>query len=165
MATEIDSILNCAADPAYFIDTFCWIEDRVRRQWVPFHLWESQRKALRTVAGTHQAVILKARQLGLTWLIICYALWCMLFRQGSGILLFSRRETEASELLQRMRAVHNRLPPDLRAAITIDNNTELTMGEIGSTARCFPTTRHSGRSFSATIRSMPDTMTPYMTPG
>ena len=145
------SILNCAADPTYFIDSFCWIEDKVHREWLPFKLWDSQRAALRTIANNRQVIILKARQLGLTWLIICYALWTMLFRQNSGILLFSRRETEASELLDRIRAVHHRLPSQLRAQVTVDNTAEFVLGQIGSSARCFSTTKHSGRSYSATM--------------
>jgi hypothetical protein len=103
------------------------------------------------MAASPQVIILKARQLGLTWLAVCKALWMMLFRQGSGVLLFSRREDEAGELLERMRGVHRRLPDNLKAEVTVDNAQELRMGMIGSWARCFPTSKHSGRSYSAAM--------------
>lgn len=148
---EIDTVLACTTNPVYFIDEFCWIEDKVHREWVRFRLWETQKEAVKTIAANPQVIILKARQLGLTWLMVCYALWMMLFRQGSGILLFSRRENEAEELLERMRGVHGRLPGSLQAEVTVDNEQELGMGKIGSWARCFPTTKHSGRAYSATM--------------
>jgi hypothetical protein len=148
---EIDRVLECTTNPVYFIDEFCWIEDKVQRGWVRFKLWEEQKEAVKTIATNRQVIILKARQLGLTWLTVCYALWMMLFRQGSGILLFSRRENEAAELLERMRGVHGRLPESLQAEVTVDNEQELGMGKIGSWARCFPSTKHSGRAHSATM--------------
>jgi hypothetical protein len=66
-------------------------------------------------------------------------------------LLFSRREDEAAELLERMRGVHARLPDHLKAEVTVDNVHELRMGLIRSWARCFPTSKHSGRSYSAAM--------------
>jgi hypothetical protein len=144
-------IVKCAYDPIHFINHFCHIEDAARRGWVPFKLWPAQVKSLRTIAHKPQVVVLKARQLGLTWLVVCYALWLMLFRHGAGVLLFSRRENEAEELLERMRGVHRRLPEFLQAEVTVDNAQELRFGVIRSSARCFPTSRHSGRSYSATL--------------
>jgi len=146
-----DYVLACVNDPLYFIDEYCLIEDVVHQDWVPFKLWHAQEGALKTIAASPQVIILKARQLGLTWLVVCYALWMMLFRPGSGILLFSRRENEAAELLERMRAVHARLPESLRAEVTVDNAQEFKMGATGSWARCFPTSKHSKRSYSATM--------------
>jgi len=148
---ETETVLRCAYDPVYFIDKFCWIEDKVARDWVRFNLWEKQKDALEAMDANQQVIVLKARQLGLTWLAVSYALWTMLFRRGSGILLFSRRENEAKELLERMRGVHARLPESLRGSVTVDNAQELGMGGMQSWARCFPTTKHSGRSYSATV--------------
>jgi len=143
--------LRCKESPDYFIDTFCIIEDKTQREWVPFHLWDAQYKVLNQVNANDQVIILKARQLGLTWLLICYALWMMIFRPGSGILLFSRRDDEASELLDRMKNVHERLPRYLKAEITTDNEHELSFGNLDSWARAFPTTKHSGRTYTATL--------------
>jgi len=144
-------IVRCAYEPEFFISSFCFIENADQRAWVRFKLWPSQMDALKKIAGNSQVIVLKARQLGLTWLVICYALWLMLFKHGSGVLLFSRRENEAQELLERIKEVHRRLPGFLRARVTVDNAQELRFGEIGSWVRCFPASRHSGRSYSATL--------------
>ena len=135
----------------YFIDLYCYIEDKVKLGWVAFKLWPAQFRTLNTICANHQVIILKARQLGLTWLLICYALWMMIFRPGSGILLFSRRDDEASELLDRIKNVHARLPAWLQATIKTDNEHELEFGKLDSWARAFPTTKHSGRTYTATL--------------
>jgi hypothetical protein len=149
--TERDERLLCAVDSKYFISQYCWIEDTANHSWVRFQLWESQKTTLEKVEINNLVVILKARQLGLTWLLICYALWVMLFRKGSGVLLFSRRDDEASELLERMKKVHRRLPPFLQSLITADNDHEFVFGNLDSWARSFPTTKHSGRMYTASL--------------
>ena len=97
-----------------------------------------------------QVIILKARQLGLTWLMVCYALHMMIFRPGCGIVIFSRRDSEASELLERLFDVHARLPEILREKIKTNNAHELGF-DNGSWAKSFSTTKHSGRSYTATL--------------
>ncbi|HJY88001.1 MAG TPA: hypothetical protein VKE24_14295, partial [Candidatus Acidoferrales bacterium] len=77
--------------PAYFLDTYGHIYDATSREWVPFRLWRSQLQTLQSVAEHRLVIILKARQLGLTWLVLGYALWLMLFRPAATVLLFSRR--------------------------------------------------------------------------
>jgi hypothetical protein len=143
--------IRCMISPAYFIDLHCTIEDKVKRGWVAFRLWLAQYHTLCKVMSNHQVIILKARQLGLTSLMTCYALWKMIFRPGCGILLFSRRHDEATELLDRIRGVHNRLPGFLQQVVTTDNARELSFGDQDSWAKAFSTTRHSGRSYTATL--------------
>ena len=73
----------CATSPPYLIDNYIWIEDATAREWVRFRLWQRQYEVLTTLQVERMTIILKARQLGLTWLALAYALWMMLFRPGS----------------------------------------------------------------------------------
>lgn len=150
MGTNRAEYAACATSPAYLIDRYIWIEDATAREWVPFRLWRSQYEVLTTLQAARMTIILKARQLGLTWLALSYALWMMVFRPGSVILLFSMRDDEATELLTRLSGMHGRLPPWLRQSVLVDNDHELAFGN-GSRARAFPTTKKSGRSFTATL--------------
>jgi hypothetical protein len=95
-------------------------------------------------------VILKARQLGMTWLAVGFALWLMLFRPAATALLFSKRDDEAVHLLRfRLRGMYERLPQWMRArSLMADNDHELTFSN-GSAALAFPTT--GGRSYTATM--------------
>lgn len=144
-------LLKCAESVEYFIDTYCWIENKTTREWVRFRLWPDQASTLQAIIDGQLLIVLKARQLGLTWLMVCYGLWMMLFRPGSGVLLFSRRDDEAAELLDRVRQCHLRLPDFLQARVGTDNDHELELVKLGSSAQSFPTTKHSGRSYTATL--------------
>ncbi len=55
-------------DAAFFVETFCRIEDRdAPGVIVPFALWPAQKDALSAFSENRLSVVLKARQLGLTW--------------------------------------------------------------------------------------------------
>lgn len=143
---------KCAMSPAYFIDTYCQIDDpnKPGSAWFPFRLWPAQVEALAAITGQTLLIALKARQLGITWLSIGFALWLMLFEPGSVILLFSRTGSEANELVRRLSGMHGRLPAWLQSGIVKDSDKELELSN-GSRAKSFTTTKHSGRSFTASL--------------
>ena len=72
-------IRKCRKSPAYFLDTYGQIYDAVSGEWIPFRLWSAQFTTLQTIKCKRSVVILKARQLGLTWLVLGFALWLILF--------------------------------------------------------------------------------------
>lgn len=140
---------KCAQSPGYFIDTYVQIEDATLGQWVPFKLWPAQVKTLREVHNHRLSVILKARQLGLTWLVLSYILWRKLFRPATTALLFSKREDEAKHLLERLTSMWERLPDWLQLGQAVTDNTLVWELDSGSEARAFPTS--AGDSYTASI--------------
>ena len=119
-------IRKCRKSPAYFLDTYGQIYDARSGAWVPFRLWPAQIQTLQTLADHRLTVILKARQLGLTWLVLGYALWLMLFWPAATVLLFSRRDDEAVDLLgTRLHGFYERLPAWLKVqSFGADNDHE-----------------------------------------
>jgi hypothetical protein len=89
-----------------------WIYDATAQDWVRFELWQAQAQTLQTMAGSRKLVILKARQLGISWLSLGYALWLMLFQAPATILLFSLREEESKELLWQRRNLMPAMRPE-----------------------------------------------------
>jgi hypothetical protein len=143
-------VRKCGRSPAYFLDTYARIYDATAGDWLPFRLWPDQIQTLHKVHDNRLVVILKARQLGLTWLVLGYALWLMLFRPAATVLLFSRRDDEAVDLLKtRLRGMYDRLPAWLQVrSIPVDNDHEWELSN-GSRALAFPTT--AGDSYTATL--------------
>jgi hypothetical protein len=143
-------LLACAEDPAYFLDRYASIYDAGLADWMPFRLWKAQLDTLDTIRANRLVVILKARQLGLTWLVLGFALWEMLFRPAATVLFFSRRDDEAVDLLKtRLRGMYDRLPPWLKVrSFGVDNDHEWQWSN-GSRALAFPTT--AGDSYTATL--------------
>jgi hypothetical protein len=141
---------KCRKSPAYFLDTYGQIYDATLRAWLPFRLWPAQLQTIETIADHRLTVILKARQLGLTWLLLGYALWLMLFRPAATVLLFSRRDEEAVDLLRtRLRGMYERLPAWFAVkSFGVDNDHEWQLSN-GSRVLAFPTT--AGDSYTATL--------------
>lgn len=138
---------RCHASPHYFLGAYCWIFNATEERWRTFDLWPAQGWALNRLLNHRQVVILKARQLGFTWLCLCYALWLMLFRAASTIGIFSRVETDAQELLDfRMKGVYRRLPSWMQAKSTEVDNMSRWVLSNGSIAMAFPTT--GGRQYT-----------------
>lgn len=144
-------LARCVESPRYFIVNYCKIYDAESGGWILFRLWNEQVQVLDTVHHCHKLIVLKARQVGLTWLLgIAYPLWLMIFRPAATVLLFSKRDDEAVYLLseERFRGMYNRLPDWLRnRTITRDDAHVFAFGN-GSVARAFPTT--AGDSYTAT---------------
>ena len=91
--------------------------------WIPFTLWPAQREVLATLTVERLVVLLKARQLGMTWLVLAYILHAMIFRPAQSVLLFSRRQVDAHSLLGpfRLKGMAVRLPPALRPVVVTDS--------------------------------------------
>lgn len=151
MATlaEVD---RCQDDFAHFAG-LCSVlaaEGQFGGQWVPFRLWAAQTAVARDWQAHRLVVALKARQLGMTWLALAFALWHLLLHPVATVLLFSRRDDEAVDLLAtRLRGMYDRLPDWLRTrGPLVDNDHEWQLSN-GSRALAFPTT--AGDSYTATL--------------
>ena len=140
--------LKCSKSFAYFADTFIKIYDATLTEWIDFKLWKEQLKAANDIATNRLVIVLKARQLGMTWLCLAYLLWLMIFRKGATVLIFSRRETEAGYLMWRLRNMYKRLPDFMQAREIVTDNTLAFQLSNGSVAYAFPTT--AGDSYTAT---------------
>jgi hypothetical protein len=100
--------------------------------------------------SNRHVVVLKARQLGLTWLVVAFALRLLLFHPIATVLLFSRRDHEATDLMRvRLRGMYDHLSAFLPVrGFTADNAHEWALTN-GSRALAFPTT--AGDSYTATL--------------
>lgn len=143
-------LLACRRSPAYFINEYVQILSVIDKGWLPFKLWKEQGKVLRLMSnGKRQLVILKARQLGMTWLALAFALWMMLFDAPSYVLLFSMRDNESVDLLSRLRSMYDHLPEWLKARrVTADAGHEFALSNE-SRAQAFPTS--AGDSYTANL--------------
>jgi hypothetical protein len=101
----------CKDNVEYFIENYVYIEDRDSESLaVLFHLWQGQKKALTDFIDERLNIVLKARQLGLTWLTLAFAVWCMVFNPGFMIVALSKDEEGAKELARRVEFILKYLP-------------------------------------------------------
>jgi len=149
--------MACVQSPTHFIDTYCHIlvpgaNDEVG-SWRQVTLWPHQREIIDALESHDRIVILKARQLGITWVILFYVLWLMVCRSISAALLFSRAEPEAIELLDvRLKGIWERLPEwmqDVPSTDATTDNKKHWQLSGGSSCRAFAST--GGDSYTASI--------------
>lgn len=119
------------ASPVYFTEAYGHVQPPTGPP-IPFELWELVELAAEAAIGaTTQAevleilwrekriLMLKARQLGITWLVLHFAYWVLAFREDTPrarILALSKHGGDASKLLERVRRIQELLPPFLRHA-------------------------------------------------
>ena len=80
---------------------------------IPFQPWPHLLELADALTSTRLLAVLKARQLGVTWLVASYLAWQAIYRPGSDWLLLSRTELDASDFLGRVAAVLRLLPAHL----------------------------------------------------
>lgn len=152
---------RCAAHPWHFtqhhVHIFNATPGDLGGQWIPFDLWPAQAWALDQIHRQRLTVILKARQIGFTWLALAYILWRMLFWPAETAGIFSRRETDAQNLLDaRLKGMYDRLPAWMQARAVLKNARGEWSLSNGSTAYAFPTTGGRQYTFSTVLADEAD---------
>lgn len=138
--------LRCKASPIYFVYWYVKILSSEEERWIPFQLWPAQAQLLKQMEVELRIILLKARQLGFTTLVIAYLLWRLLFYPVATIGLFSKGELEAMDLLDRLVKAYGQLPRWMLADRIVTNNAHFFELSTGSWARAMSTRK--GESFT-----------------
>jgi len=157
----------CKDNIEYFIDTYGYVEDLDSISGISrFRLWPGQKQALREIMENRRNILLKARQLGITWLVLWIALHMLLFRKGCTVVALSKKDADAMELVRRMQFMCRHLPPwmvlpkaDVKDVQAAEMTWEKKAHEVtifrndGEPSRfiTMPATEDTGRSFTAAM--------------
>lgn len=98
---------------------------------------------------TKLSVVLKARQLGVSWLAAIYVLWLAIRKPGQVALLISRNQDDAEKLLEKVAYVWEHLPAWRPRAIV--NARSIRFPTLGSEIQAMPATENVGRSRTANV--------------
>lgn len=140
---------RCKTDIIYFIKTYCYLYDKAVADWIPFQLWPAQEELIITILDHKYVVILKSRQQGISWCaVVAIPLWLMIFHPIAKVLIFSQRDDEAADMIDRLRGMYKRLPAWMKPAITASNDHTFEL-DNESVANALTATA-GGRSHAAT---------------
>jgi len=149
-----------------FIEEAIKIEDRdAVGLAIPFRLWPAQANVVSTFLTERLTIVLKARQLGLTWLALAYAVWNMVFTSGFSAIALSKREVDAKELVRRVEFILRYLPDWMirekkdkpkgwKGLLWSSTSLSVTIEHHKQEAAWFQSltaSRDSGRSFTASL--------------
>ena len=161
-----NEIEYCRGNILYFIEEYGHIEVKESSADLiqPFKLWDAQKEAVQSLCDHRLNVILKARQLGFTWLVLHIAAHLMLTRSGRTVLGMSKSEEEAKELIRRLSVIFKYMPeliqdernkepgwngPTFKASAL---ELEVRNGDAPvSIMKAFPSSQNAGRSFTADL--------------
>lgn len=113
--------------------------------------WPWQIELAEALPHMKRAQFLKARQIGMSWLMGAYALHTALSRAGAEVLITSQTQPDAVALLDKIRFMHERLPAGLQGRTGRDNTQHLEFSAITSHIRALPSTERAGRGFTGRL--------------
>ena len=145
----IEEYAKCAADKWYFITHYIKITDR-KLGIIPFIPWNHLHQLIEIIESNDRVVVLKARQIGITWVLCALSLWYVLFQHSAAVVMFSRRETEAIDMKNRVVFMLGQLPEWLQIPMGKNNDELLTFPIMNSQIESFPAVE-GARGGSATL--------------
>lgn len=151
---------KCCEDIEYFLTFWAYFEDREDPQLlVQFRPWPAQLEAIQEIERNKITMFLKARQIGITWLALMYAVHLMISKVGSTVVAISKTEEDAIELVRRVGVIFSKMGAVLKGGELRVDATVQTVRVIrpdGRTSRfkAFPASPNAGRSFTADLLIM-----------
>lgn len=149
----------------YFIDNYVFIEDKENKRAIRFRMWPEQRRVAKLIVENPLLIILKARQLGLTWLVAAFILFQMIRNPLWLGIIFSTTEDLAIEFLERIYFIADRCPVWMgTTGVPVKTHTkqvfELMFPAPLNTVSCvksLPTTMMGGQSKTPNLLVMDET--------
>lgn len=131
------------------------VRDKIKGiiNWQP---WHHLLMLLDAFQQYHRIIILKPKQVGVTWLVQASNLHLAMFQEGANILTLSVGESEAGEELDYCRFMHSRLPETLKLKVGADQYSLITFPACHSKMRALPSTAHSGVGYGGATRVVLD---------
>jgi hypothetical protein len=160
MKSQIDECKQVWLSFLYFLNEYVWIENKETKAAMKLTLWPAQAGIIAEMIGCLLLVILKARQLGLTWLTAAYVLWRSIKHPLHLTVVISVNEDLSIEFLDRIYFILDRLPTWLYPPIKTRTKQTLEFLHYEgttSTIKSMPTTEMGAQSKTPNILVMDET--------
>jgi hypothetical protein len=127
---------------------------------IDWELWDCQKDALTKWEKVRLSIILKTRQLGMSWTVCAYALWKLLFTKNAHVYFQSIGRTEVAEQIERIKFMYFNLPEWFQARVEMGGkskgrnrkeNDSLTQFSNGSALHAVATTKRAGHGAAPSL--------------
>ena len=142
---QIKEIIKCGKDPVYFINKYVKIQHPTRGS-INFDTYPFQDDCLKDFVEHRFNVILKSRQLGISTLSACYAVWLACFYKDKNILVIATKLAVAQNFIKKVKMAVRSLPPWIMLPELVSSNKQGVEFSNGSTIKAIPTSDDAGRS-------------------
>tara|TARA_R110000824_G_scaffold6783_2_gene31360 strand:+ start:936 stop:2477 length:1542 start_codon:yes stop_codon:yes gene_type:complete len=145
----LEEFKRCKVDPAHFMCKYVKVTHPVRGL-VPFKLYPFQERIVGELQNNRFNILRKFRQAGCTTIASAYALWLAVFKRDQAIIILSKGDTEATEVLDRIKVMYEELPSFMKPGISEDNKHTLKLNNR-SIIKSRPSGKQSGRSLAGSF--------------
>jgi len=140
---------KCAKDATYFGESYAMMWEKEGGDPLDWTLWQCQIDALTAWQRVRLSIILKTRQLGMSWTVCLYALWKLMFTSNFHVYFQSIGQKEVIEQVERIKFIYDNLPEWMQARIEMGGrgrkeNDSLVEFSNGSALHAVATTKRAG---------------------
>lgn len=116
-------------------------------------LRDAQRETVRAFLEDERVLVLKARQIGFTTVVMAYCLWAAIFRRDYRIIILNRREEDAKKNLAMAVFAWDQVPAQLKARLPKRTNNHAQRAEFdnGSSIVSYPSNNNPARGDTASL--------------
>lgn len=142
----IQELAKCKKDPIYFISNYVFLQHPTRGK-ILFKLYDYQQELIKSAQENRWVIALLSRQMGKTQTISMFLLWYAMFTEDQTVLIASKNNSHAMEIMDRIRFAYEELPHWLKAGCRYYNKHAIEF-DNGSRIKSEATTEKTGRGLS-----------------
>ena len=142
---QVKEIVRCGKDPVYFINKYVRIQHPTRGL-IDFNTYQFQDDCLKDFVDNRFNIILKSRQLGISTLSACYAVWLACFYRDKNILVIATKLAVAQNFIKKVKTAIKSMPVWLTLPEIVSSNKQGVEFSNGSSIKAVPTSDDAGRS-------------------
>ena len=142
---QIKEIIKCGKGPVYFVNKYVKIQHPTRGL-IPFDTYPFQDDCFGAFVDHRFNIILKSRQLGISTLTACYAVWLAAFYRDKNILVIATKLAVAQNFIKKVKTALRSMPAWLMIPEITSANKQGVEFSNGSTIKAVPTSDDAGRS-------------------
>jgi hypothetical protein len=143
---SVQELVKCKNDPVYFIRNYVYLQHPKKGKML-FDLYDYQEELIRSLQENRWVIALLSRQMGKTQTISMYLLWYAMFVKDQTILVASKSNSHAMEIMDRIRFAYEELPHWLKAGCKYYNKHSIEF-DNGSRIKSEATTAKTGRGLA-----------------
>lgn len=142
---QVTEIIKCGKDASYFLNSYVKIQHPTRGL-IPFITYDFQDNCVKDFIDHRFNIVLKSRQLGISTLAACYAVWLAVFYKDKNILVIATKLAVAQNFIKKVKVALKSMPKWLLLPEITASNRQGVEFSNGSTIKAVPTSDDAGRS-------------------
>ena len=136
-------------DPLKFFE-YVKILDATTNQIIKYEMWPHLVEFIKAVFEHKQIIVLKSKQIGISWTLAALALWWC-YKIGGNVVMISKGESEAVELLRKAKFIYSQLPKHLQLETLQAGAEQISFKGKLSRIHTLPSTEYAGVGETASL--------------